>query len=78
MEERNNKEDLSFISVVGVGAQGEYEGTQSHEIVEFQNFVGKFRRRRKLGVLWKGVGRLLLAFSFKSCNTSIGSSKLFG
>ena len=65
MEEGNNKEDLSFISVIGVGAQGEHEGALSHEIVEFRNFAGKFGRRRKVWVLWRGVSRLLLVFSFE-------------
>ena len=80
MEERNNKEKPPFISVVGVGVHGEREGALSHEVAEFRDFSRKFGRRRKLGVLRLVVLScgLLLAFSFKSCNTSIGCSKLFG
>ena len=70
MEEGNNKEDLPFISAVGIGAQGKREGVLGHEVVEFLDFARKLRRRRKLGVLRQGVGRLL-AFNFKSCNMSI-------
>ena len=50
MEERNNKEDFSFISIVGIGAHSEGESALSDEIVKFRNLTRKFKRRRKFGV----------------------------
>ena len=60
-KERDDKEDFLFIRNVGVGAHVKRESALSHEVTEFGNFTGEFRRTGDFRVLsfrdWEMIER---------------------